>query len=125
MAKEFNVSGEWTLSQGNGWHATFNIEQPTEGPTTQNRRNIKGTAFAEHPSVSDTMSGSGEGQVDLGPGVPGQQFVFTVLWGGSNPIRARYTGTFGFDRRITGVNFAVDNPSVQTTWVSDKAFNTF
>jgi hypothetical protein len=117
VAKEYNVSGVWTLSQANGWHAEFDIDQT--GTI------IRGTAFAEHPSFSGDMNGSGDGSVSEGPGAPGQQFSFTVLWGGSNPIKARYTGTFGFDNRITGVNFAVDNPSVQTTWVSDKAFNKF
>jgi hypothetical protein len=117
VAQEFNVSGEWTLSQGNGWHVDFDINQTD---TT-----LRGDAFAHHPSVSQTMSGSGDGQVSPGPGGPGQQFSFTVLWGGSNPIRARYTGTFGLDNRITGVNFDVNNPSVQTPWVSDKAFNKF
>ena len=124
VAKEFNVSGRWTLSQGNGWHATFNIEQPNEG-STENRRIIRGTAFASHPTVSETMYGSGDGQVDLGSGAAGNQFVFTVPWGGANPIQARYTGTFGFDRRITRFNHATASPSVQTTRVSDKAFNIF
>jgi hypothetical protein len=54
-----------------------------------------------------------------------RSFAFNVLWGGPNPIRAQYTGTFGLDYRITGQNFAVNNPSVQTPWVSDKVFSKF
>ena len=117
MAEEYNVSGEWTLSQDNGWHVDLDIDQT--GTT------IKGEAFGHHPSVSTTMSGSGEGSVSQGPGGAGQQFSFIVLWGGANPIRAAYNGTFGLDNRITGRNFAVNNPSVQTGWVSDKTFKKF
>jgi len=47
---------------------------------------IKGEAFAHHPTVSTTMSGSGDGSVSPGPGAPGQQFVFTVLWGGGQLV---------------------------------------
>jgi hypothetical protein len=122
VAGEFNVSGQWTASQGNGWHVRFDIQQSVEGDSG-NRTILTGSAFASHPSVSESMSGTGTGRVTAGPAVAGNQFQFTVNWGGSNPVQARYNGTFGFDRRITGFNFNTANPSVQTTWVSDKQFD--
>jgi hypothetical protein len=122
VAGEFNVSGAWDASQGNGWHVRFDLQQTVE-QGTNNRTVLSGSAFASHPSVSQSMSGTGSGRVTAGAAVAGDQFQFTVNWGGENPVQARYNGTFGFDRRITGFNFNTANPSVQTTWVSDKAFN--
>jgi hypothetical protein len=69
------------------------------------------------------MNGRGEGVVTTGPAHPGNQFLFTVHWGGSRPIEAQYTGTFGADHRLTGISFDKANPGAQTTWVSDRRFN--
>jgi hypothetical protein len=117
VAQEWNVSGEWNISQANGWHVKFDIQQDgTE---------LRGTAFASHPFVADTMTGNADGEVALGPRAPGQPFEFTVSWAGARTVKSRYAGTFGFDRRLSGLNYVdvVGELGIQTTWVSDKQFD--
>jgi hypothetical protein len=125
VPEEWDVRGQWSASQGNGWHVTFDIQQLPVDPhpnTTTPITKLLGSAEASHPSVGFRMRGRGSGEVTSGPGAPGHQFHFGVRWDGTPPINVSYNGTFGFDGRISGVNFRDDNPSVQTTWVSDKRF---
>src|SRR5436309_526936 len=98
----------WTAIQGNGWHVDFDLQQ-TDG-------NLKGSAFAHHPAVSETMSGTGRGSVSGGE--PGAQFVFSVSWQGAQEIKARYTATFDPFGGLSGVTFREDQVGEQATWVS-------
>jgi hypothetical protein len=112
MAGEWDVHGKWELVQANGWHVHFDLQQAGEV--------LKGSAFGQHPAVSETMSGTGRGQVS--GGAPGAQFVFTVTWQGSQEIKARYTATFDPFGGLSGVTFREDDAGVQSTWISIPDF---
>jgi hypothetical protein len=111
----FNVGvGEWDAVQSNGWTTRFTLQQ---GPGQQR---FTGSAVGTHPGVSTVMIGSGTGEVTPGFGGPGAQFSFTVNW--QNGPVAKYVGTFGLDRAITGLAFAVNDPVHSANWVSSRSF---
>jgi hypothetical protein len=122
VAEEFDVRGGWSAFQSNGWVVRFTMDQTTREGTNE-RTQLSGLARGTHPTVSEAMNGLGKGTVSVGPGASGHQFSFTVDWGN---IKARYDGTFGLDKRITGVSFDASHPSApQVTWISDKTFDKF
>jgi hypothetical protein len=111
----FIVRGQWVAIQSNGWQVTFDLEQ-TDGTV-----GVSGQATARHPTHSKVMKGAGSGMVSPGHVTSGHQFHFEVSWDGDGG-RATYVGTFGLDKRLTGVTFPPGNAGAQASWFSDRTF---
>ncbi|MFJ9115801.1 hypothetical protein [Streptomyces sp. NPDC102394] len=102
---EFDVHGEWSLHQSNGFKTTFNIQQ--------NGTSLTGSASAAG------MAGTGRGRVQ------GDSFIFTVDWnpaGDEKGPLGEYSGTFNLDGRITGVTVDLNHATSQAFWSSDATF---
>jgi hypothetical protein len=100
---EYDVTGEWIAHQSNGLDVTFVI-RPTDGDFT--------VLDVEASHSGDKAAGKGQ--------VSGDSFLVTVDWE-RGPV-GRYTGTFGFDGRVSGATFDMANPSSQATWFSQQKF---
>lgn len=101
-APAFDASGTWQLVQSNSTTTTLNVTQDGSG-------RLFGTA-----SYSNVVGTIENGSVD------GSNISFTIGW--SNGLRGRYTGTLGFDRRLSGTTFDLTHPGSQATWFTPRTF---
>lgn len=101
-APGFDPSGTWQLVQSNDATPTLNVTQDGSG-------RLFGTA-----SYSNVVGTIETGSVD------GSSISFTIGW--SNGTRGRYTGSLGFDRRLSGTTFDLNNPGSQATWFTPRTF---
>jgi hypothetical protein len=101
-APGFDAGGTWQLVQSNHTTATLNVTQDASG-------RLFGTA-----SYSDAVGTIENGSVD------GPNISFTIGW--SNGLRGRYTGSLGFDRRLSGTTFDLTHPGSQATWFTPRTF---
>ncbi|MFD4635518.1 hypothetical protein ACFVYR_32165 [Streptomyces sp. NPDC058284] len=101
-APGFYAGGTWQLVQSNSTTTTLNVTQDDNG-------RLFGTA-----SYSNVVGTIENGSVD------GPNISFTIGW--SNGLRGRYTGSLGFDRRLSGTTFDLTHPGSQATWFTPRTF---
>lgn len=96
---EINVSGIWTIHQGNGSSTVVTI--------VQDNQQLSGSA------AFDGQTGAVSGTI------AGRDFLITVKFSGGDTNE--YSGTFNIKNRLTGI-IVNTGGFVNTSWISDKVF---
>ncbi len=105
---EYDVSGQWQLSQTNGAVVEVHIDP------LRSDRVFAGTATHNNGSVS----GAGFGSLNL---VNANEFTFTIGW--SDGTRGAYIGAFDGQGFLHGATFDVNHPDVFAGWQSVAPFS--
>ncbi|AVH58976.1 MULTISPECIES: hypothetical protein [Streptomyces] len=103
MAVLFNAKGEWDAYQSNGQGIGVNVtHQDGDGAIS---------GFARHASGTGSLTGR----------VTDNAIWFVVTWPFGN-AKGRYTGTRGFDGRVSGTTADLNHPESVASWWSAHKF---
>jgi len=122
--KHYDVSGQWTLQQRNGYGVTLNLQQTGTAITGTAKHDVTatiggGVAFAgpipTGPAFSETREaapGTVEGSIQ------GNDFFMNISWGSNNDTHGIYRGKVTAQGRLEGSMYHKEIPKNKSTWVS-------
>ncbi|MGA9362698.1 MAG: hypothetical protein WBW75_33345 [Mycobacterium sp.] len=104
MSMTKDVRGDWAVHQGNGYTVHMEVLDEVSDGSFSGKTSVDGQA-----GVRDLLDGQ----------VTDDEISFKVPAGSVTGI---YTGRFDFQGRLSGNAFQIENPTIQTTWFSDRLF---